>query len=262
MIEPGLKRVAALSFIIHMVFISLTFISIGRRTPFVMPQPYQVNLVSPSESQPKASRVPPKKKDVPVVEEEAAPAPEKAAPKKAVPPPKAERVRTVEREPKKPAEDLTKYSEEKIAALRAKKDREEYLKDRISALRSKEKLARVKKLGEAKSSVEVTVRSLAGEPAPDVAEGFIVKGYTDMVSSLIKQEWVFMDSGVGEISTTISIKVMKNGTLRITNIESSSGNAIFDRSAVRAIEKTGQVPPPPYEMELGLRFCPGEDCAK
>ncbi|MGD2081306.1 MAG: cell envelope integrity protein TolA [Nitrospirota bacterium] len=225
-----------------------------------MPQPYQVNLVSPSESRLKASRIPPSKSDVPVVEEKAAP--ERATPEKEVPPPKAERVRTVEREPAKPAEDLTKYSEEKIAALRARRESEEYKRDRMSAIRAKEKLARVKRLGEAKSSVEVTARSASGGPATDVPEGFIAGDYANMVSSLIHQEFVFMDPGVDDIFTTISIKVMKNGTLRITKIERPSGHALFDRSAVRAIEKTGRVPPPPYEMELGLRFCPGDTCVE
>ncbi len=255
MIEPGLKRAAKVSFILHMAFLSIMFISIGRRPNFTMPQPYQVNLVSPAESQPKASRVPPKKKDVPVVEE-AAPATEKAAPKKAVPPPKAERVRTVEKEPKKPAEDLTKYSEEKIAALRAKKDREEYLKDRISALRSKEKLARVKKLGEAKSSVEVTARPAAGVSAPEGADSPIVGSYIHTVRGLIEQEWVLIQPVTEEIYAVVNVRVMKNGVLKITGIEESSGNAIFDRSAVRAVEKASPVPPPPFELELGVRFIP------
>jgi colicin import membrane protein len=254
MIDPGLKRAAQVSFVVHMVFLSIMFISIGRSPTFTMPQPYQVNLVSPSESRLKASRIPPAKSDVPVVEEKAAP--ERATPEKEVPPPKAERVRTVEREPAKPAEDLTKYSEEKIAALRARRESEEYKRDRMSAIRAKEKLARVKRLGEAKSSVEVTARPAAGVSAPEGAESPIVGGYIQTVQGLIEQEWVLLRPSTEGILAIVTVRVMKNGVLRISGMERSSGDAIFDRSAVRAVEKASPVPPPPFELELGVRFSP------
>jgi len=39
-------------------------------------------------------------------------------------------------------------------------------------------------------------------------------------------------------------------------IEKPSGNVLFDRSALRAIAKASPVTPPPYEMEIGVRFYP------
>lgn len=252
MINPGLKRATAVSFVIHMAFISLMFVSIGRRSSFVMPQPYVVSLVSPAKSQVKASRIPPAKKDIPVVEEE-------TPPEKAVAPPKPEGVRTVEKAPPKPAEDLTKYSEEKIAALKARKERERYLEDRKSALLSKQKLAQVKRLGEAKSRVTVTARPTAGGPAPEIGQGSIVGDYIQSVRSRIEQEWVLLKTSGKDLQAIITVRVLKNGALKITDFEQTSGDAIFDRSAVRAIERASPVPPPPYEMELGVRFIPADE---
>jgi colicin import membrane protein len=49
---------------------------------------------------------------------------------------------------------------------------------------------------------------------------------------------------------------MRDGTIKVQGIEKSSGNALFDRSAQRAIAKATPVTPPPYEMEIGIRFYP------
>jgi TonB family protein len=54
----------------------------------------------------------------------------------------------------------------------------------------------------------------------------------------------------------VSIRILKNGTLQVLNIERSSGIPLFDRSALRAITKASPVTPPPQEMEIGVRFYP------
>ena len=64
MIDPSLKKAAAVSFALHMLFTSLAFITTGRAPTFVMPSPYVVSLVSPGKSALKASRIPPSKKIV------------------------------------------------------------------------------------------------------------------------------------------------------------------------------------------------------
>jgi len=238
MMESGLKRAAAASFIVHLLFIAVMFVSIGRRAPFVMPEPYAVSLVSPSEFRARAARVAPAK--------EAPRAAEKGEP---------EGVRAVEKAPPpkkapKPAENLTKYREDRIAALQAEKEREEYKAGRIREL---EKLARVKKLGEEKG-VSATARAVGG--GPGIVDA-ITGSYVDLVSSLIQQEWVFLlQPADSDLEAVVTVRVFKNGSLKITGIERSSGNAVFDRSAIRAVEKASPVPPPPFEMELGVRFIP------
>jgi len=39
-------------------------------------------------------------------------------------------------------------------------------------------------------------------------------------------------------------------------VEKSSGDLFFDRSALKAVTKASPVSPPPYEMEIGIRFFP------
>ncbi len=251
MIESGLKRAATISFALHMAFIILTFFSIGRRATFVIPPPYVVSLVSPSENQGKTSRVPPAKKEIPAAKE--------------VPPAKKETtaepkgVRTVEKAPPKPKEDLTKYSEEKIAALKAQKEREEYLADRKSALEAKQKLARVKELGQVKSAVSVTARPAQGVTGPETGDPSLAGDYINSVRTLIEQEWVLPEALGKDLQAIITVKILKNGGLKIIGFERTSGDAIFDNAAVKAINKANPVPPPPYEMELGIRFSPVYD---
>ena len=55
---------------------------------------------------------------------------------------------------------------------------------------------------------------------------------------------------------TNAIKILKDGTTIVQNIEKSSGNSLFDRSALKALAKASPLPPPPYEMEIGVRFYP------
>ena len=52
------------------------------------------------------------------------------------------------------------------------------------------------------------------------------------------------------------MKIAKDGTLSVQGVEKKSGNTLFDRSALRAIAKASPVAPPPYEMEIGMRFFP------
>jgi colicin import membrane protein len=231
MIEYGLKKAATVSFIVHLALISATFITIGRTPSFQMPSPYTVRLISPEKSAVKALRIPPEKTEATI---------------------ETKGVRAV-KEP--PPQKLKDYSEKKIAALRAHQEREQYKADRLRAIEAKRKLAKVKDIGEEKAKVEVTARAV-GE-ASEATEG-IIGEYSNMVSSLIQQEWIYFDVKTEDIFAIISVKVFKNGELKITEIARSSGDAIFDRSAVRAINKASPVPPPPYEMELGVRFIPIE----
>jgi TonB family protein len=62
--------------------------------------------------------------------------------------------------------------------------------------------------------------------------------------------------GRKEIEAIVSVKILKDGTARVQRIEKSSGNALFDRSALKALAKASPLPPPPYEMEIGVRFYP------
>jgi TonB family protein len=238
MIEYGLKKAAAYSFGAHFLLIIVTFFIIGRTPSIELPSPYTVRLVSPDESAVKALRVPPKKTHVPLAKEPAAVEPS---------------VKTVKAPPPKAVEDLTKYSDEKIAALQRERQRERERAEKQRKIDRMRKEAQVKELGATKASVSITAKAVG-----DVGEvsDSILSDYVGTVSSRIRQEWVLAGTGREGLYAIITVKVFKNGTLKVTDIEYSSGDAVFDRSTLRAIEKASPVQPPPYEMELGVRFIP------
>ena len=58
------------------------------------------------------------------------------------------------------------------------------------------------------------------------------------------------------LEAIISIRVFMDGTVVVQRIEKSSGNAFFDKSAMKAIAKASPLSPSPHEMEIGVRFFP------
>ena len=68
--------------------------------------------------------------------------------------------------------------------------------------------------------------------------------------------WVFPDTGKKDLEAIISIRILKDGTIISQRIEKSSGNPLFDRSAIKALAKASPLSPPPYEMDIGVRFYP------
>jgi colicin import membrane protein len=80
--------------------------------------------------------------------------------------------------------------------------------------------------------------------------------YYAKIMGEIKQQWIWTGTGEKDLEAVISIKILRDGTTLIKRIEKSSGNDLFDRSAVKALTKANPLPPPPYEMEIGVRFYP------
>ena len=82
--------------------------------------------------------------------------------------------------------------------------------------------------------------------------------YYSKVVDEIRQQWVWAsrDSGRRNIEAIVSIKILKDGTAVVQKVEKSSGNTLFDKSALRALAKASPLTPPPYEIEIGVRFYP------
>jgi colicin import membrane protein len=80
--------------------------------------------------------------------------------------------------------------------------------------------------------------------------------YYTKITKEIWQQWVFPETGDKNLEAIISIRIMRDGAVLISRVEKSSGNSLFDKSAVRAISKASPVTPPPREMEIGVRFYP------
>lgn len=235
---PSLGKAAALSLAVHMLFAGAVVFSVKRPARLKLPHsPYVVTLVAEPERQ------------------EAPGAALKAAPSKKA---SGTSVRAKRNEAEKA--ELEKYKAKKIEGIRKKKENKQYRSDRLSAIRAK------KALRERAAGVKSDIKNAPSASAPQgqvaatgaSSDPSAFSDYYAMVSDRIWDEWVF-PSGADEaagLETIISIKVQKDGSIKIKDIEKSSGNPLFDGSALKAINRASPLRPPPFEMEIGIRFTP------
>lgn len=227
MIEGRIERYMLVSFVLHAAFISIVFAKAKSTDVFIMPSPYLVSLVSPYERPSAAASSAPKA--------EASLAAAKTLPDEASS--KTETKKTAETPP--PPKNT--YVTDRLAVIKAKKDIE-----RIAGLRN---TITVGKAGEKEAPAEAPQ---AGASGGDI----IIQSYASKIRGQIWQEWVFPDTGGGELEAIVTIFIKKDGAIEVRKMEKDSGNLMFDRSALRALDKASPVEPPPYEMEFVVRFTP------
>lgn len=227
---PSLQKTTIVSFTLHLTACLIIVLIVKQSNSIILPEPYTVNLVSPdvliSEGTGKNSA------SIPV-------ASKKSAPVKVVPKKKIEKASPM---PKDTYTDKGSVEEE-IAVLSAKKRVEKLVK-----LRS------VITLKASDTKGKSTTKSTA--PHTSTGKGSMFDDYYAKIMGEIKQQWIWTDTGKKDLEAIISIKILRDGTTLIKRVEKSSGNDLFDRSAVKALTKANPLPPPPYEMEIGVRFYP------
>ncbi len=86
--------------------------------------------------------------------------------------------------------------------------------------------------------------------------------YYNTVGSMVRSEWIFPGQAVPGLQAIVTIKIAPDGKLLAMRVERASGNTLFDQSAIKAVEKVGDFPPLPEDidkdyLEIGIRFCPG-----
>jgi len=92
------------------------------------------------------------------------------------------------------------------------------------------------------------------------AEGISPEGsyYLGMILTKISQHWRNpYQGGKQVIRSTIYFKIDRQGNLLEANLEKSSGDALFDQAAIRAVYQAKTFPPFPQEMKvsvLGVHF--------
>ncbi|MBI4686277.1 MAG: cell envelope integrity protein TolA [Nitrospirae bacterium] len=132
------------------------------------------------------------------------------------------------------------------------------LSHEIERLRAIEKLKKIKKFSETAQKLDVVEKKRVGSYQGSGIAGSKVSGsfdsYYSAVTQKIWQEWIYPDFKVSELEVVISIKIGKDGKILSAKIEKPSGNRLFDRSALKAVSKASPLPPPPEEMEIGVRF--------
>jgi colicin import membrane protein len=231
---PSLQKATILSFALHLTVFFVAVLMLRHSNRMIMPVPYTVSLVSPEvfkgiDKGPvtdTATDTDAGKSDT--VLKESREAAVKAA------------------EPQKSKKETAKEKEmvdRKISALAAKK--------------KIEKLVRLRSIISLKAGAEnrtAQVRSAAS--ATPSGAGHQPEDYYTTITKEIWQQWVYPDVGRKDIGAVIFIKILRDGTALVQRIEKSSGNTLFDRSALKALAKASPLTPPPYEMEIGVRFYP------
>ncbi|MFZ3136038.1 MAG: cell envelope integrity protein TolA [Thermodesulfovibrionales bacterium] len=223
---PSLQKATIISFALHLTFFLAAVLILRHSSRMVMPVPYTVSLVSPDvlKGVDKRAYVD-KGTDENVVQETKGSVAPSASAKKS----------------KKEIAKEKEMLEKKISAIAAKKKIEKIVK-----LRS---VIALKASGDKRSSNEKTASASPGKGNPS-------DDYYTKITKEIWQQWVYPNVGKKDIEAVVSIKILRDGTAIVQKIEKSSGNSIFDRSALRALAKASPLPPPPYEMEIGVRFYP------
>jgi len=222
---PHLQKTSILSFTIvsfalHLTVFAITLIILKQSNQVSMPSPYSVSLVNPEVSTEVASG-----KDEEVAKEAPEPSPPSVAPQKS-----------------------------KKDSAREK----EMVERKLDALKAKEKIGKIVRL---RSMIDLRARgdkrvSSAKAPSSSQGKGGGSADYYSTITKVIWQQWVYPDTGKKDIEAILSVKIDKDGTAKVQKVEKSSGNALFDRSAISAIGKASPLPPPPQEMEIGVRFYP------
>lgn len=229
----GIYSALTLSFFLHAIVITISFY-IARefytRKPMM---PYSVSLVFPTEN---------------AGSEEVA---SKTAPEAA----EQEAERKIEKQSeKRPVEQHTETRHKHKINTSNVKDRIEEL----AAIHRLEKLAALRKIVDIGARQRATQSKYAAASGSKTSGGDAGSGgdYYALVESKIRQQWVFPETIRTDLETVVSIKIASDGRVTIESVEKGSGNSLFDRSVLRAINMASPLPPPLKEMEIGLRFRP------
>lgn len=225
---PSLQKTTALSFVLHITLFLTVFLILKQSDHLIIPSPYTVSLVSTDVLKRidrgrnmNAYRISKKSVSLPDI-------------------------------PKKDVKETTKKKEKE----------QEMVEEKISAIAAKKKVEKIVRLRSAISSI-ISLKASGDNPRVNTqtnntsaGKGIIFNDYYARIRKEIWQHWVFPDIVKKDIEAIISIRILKDGTIISQRIEKSSGNPLFDRSAIKALAKASPLSPPPYEMDIGVRFYP------
>ncbi|EFK11299.1 TonB family C-terminal domain protein [delta proteobacterium NaphS2] len=260
--EPGWTGVILLSLFLHVGVLSLLlFAPDPFATRKISGPVYEVNLVTLPAAKPKAAAktVQPKRVTTKV------PASTKAvATKRISTPPKPEKPvsiakRTVERKkpvakkppkPKKPKVSPSKLIDQAVAKIKrnvnTEKKVDQHLDKAISNIQN-----------------QVNRAEAAGAGGPPM-EGIAIRIYQMEVEERIKSNWQYpvaltSPSKLKDLVATVVVRVQRDGTILRSWFIERSGNAIYDASVMKAVERSNPLPPFPEgynrnQDEMEIRF--------
>jgi colicin import membrane protein len=221
--EPGLQKTTALSLALHLTAFLIAFLFLKQSNHIIISPTYTVSLISSDilTGIDKGKNI-----DAPDMSKESV---------------------TQADIPKKNIKEISKGKEmveEKISAIAAKKKK-------IDTLAKLHEIISLKASGGKHSIAAKTTSSTQGKVNTS-------DDYYSKIMNEIHDQWGWHGEAIvqKDIETIVGIKILRDGTVIVQKIEKSSGNPRFDRSAIKAIAKASPLPPPPYEIEIGVRFYP------
>jgi len=231
--EPNFQKIIITSAVIHVLFITLIAVPLKSRKREY--KSYFVNIVTPAQIE--------KKADV-KTGKSAAPAPvkQKAAPRKRVKPKEGVALEPADRAIKEikrlnAISALAKKKKQEELALAKAKEAEESRADAIDSIRKK-----------------MMANISVGPSVPGNAVSAEAGSYHALIIEKIQSQWIHSSFASRDLETLISFTMDKDGKVISHKIEESSGNYLFDLSAVKAILKASPLPPHPVEREIEVRF--------
>ena len=247
--EPSLKETALASVLIHALIFFIATISLKRSSHYTFPKTYTVKLISSEKKTPLISSVKKKKAKKSTLNLAKIRSIKEQRRQKMISMKKSFTARKKKEVSKTEPLD-TSHVQQQIEKLRALKRIK-----RLAALKHEVlSISRTNPAKETKSSEESKPADNSTKAGPSDA---VVNTYINMARQKIWSQWVLPEiKDIEGLETIVIIKVLKDGKLKIEGIEKASGDTLFDRSALRAIMKASPLPPPPEELELGIRFQP------
>ncbi len=100
-----------------------------------------------------------------------------------------------------------------------------------------------------------------GSPGKRTGEGSLdpeSQAYYQLVRERIRENWILPDivaRSSRNLKLTVCLRIRRDGRIIESWIDESSGLNYFDQSLLRAVKKTGSLPPPPKKI-IGDFLCP------
>jgi colicin import membrane protein len=247
--EPTFHKIVIASAVLHLLFIVL--VSVPVKTKEKEFQNYFVSLVGPAEVQ-RTVRTPRAKETVPskTVTEKKATKEKETLRMKSLPQKREAPGKGVSLEPEKSFERVSREIE-RLQALKALSRKKIKKDEQIEKGReADEEVAR---------AIEIIRKNKTGDASrgpgfPGARPSEEVNLYIALVQQKIWDEWIHPEFSSEDLAAVISFQIDRKGNIISPEIVKSSGNDLFDRSAMKAILKAGPLPPPVVEDEFEVRF--------
>jgi colicin import membrane protein len=179
-------------------------------------------------------------------------------PKKVATVPKKNKVIAQKKEPlKKETQQSTKTLESAINEIERKVEQSQNYQKMMERLAEQ-----VKK--EAEGNGGAGLYGAGNFPGSSAQQSDLLTIYAAEIYSYISKNWSFNEQladGNKNLVALLGIKIMADGEIQKVWFDKKSGNSYFDEQAMKAVLKTGYLPPLPEGfrksfLEIGLRFTP------